>query len=177
LDDRFVVVNGSLTVAPGKSVGDSDSLQIVVPIIATEVGTTSSSYPLSVNLVRTPNPRPWQNLPLPQDVDRVGGVNPLDVLAIVNAINGDLLGSLPFPRPASTLVRPDYDVDADGSLTPLDALAVINFLNARGSGEGEGTTAVPPPLTAKVENQFDDTWLIAFTQLEEERSLQRRKRG
>jgi hypothetical protein len=177
LDDRFVVVNGSLTIAPGKSVGNSDSLQIVVPIIATEVGTTSSSYPLSVNLVRTPNPRPWQNLPLPQDVDRVGGVNPLDVLAIVNAINGDLLGSLPFPRPASTLVRPDYDVDADGSLTPLDALAVINFLNARGSGEGEGTTAVPPALTAKVENQIDDTWLIAFTQLEEERALQRRKRG
>jgi hypothetical protein len=177
LDDRFVVVNGSLTVAPGKSVGNSDALQIVVPIIVTEVGTTSSSYPLSVNLVRTPNPRPWQNQPLPQDVDRIGGVNPLDVLAIVNAINGDLLGSLPFPRPASTLVMPDYDVDADGSLTPLDALAVINFLNARGSGEGEESTAVPPPITAKVQNQADDTWLIAFNQLEEERALQRRKRG
>ncbi|MCY2977408.1 MAG: cadherin domain-containing protein [Planctomycetota bacterium] len=177
LDDRFVVVNGNLTVAPGKSVGNSDALQIVVPIIATEVGTTSSAYPLSVNLVRTPNPRPWQNQLLPQDVDRIGGVNPLDVLAIVNAINGDLLGSLPFPRPASTLLQPDYDVDADGSLTPLDALAVINFLNARGSGEGEETTAVPPPLTAKVQNLVDDTWLIAFNQLEEERSLQRRKRG
>ena len=177
LDDRFVVVNGSLALAPGKNVGNSDALQIVVPIIATEVGTTPNSYPLSVNLVRTPNPQPWQNLLIPQDVDRIGGVNPLDVLAIVNAINGDLLGSLPFPRPASTLSQPDYDVDADGSLSPLDALAVINFLNARGNGEGEGTTAVPPLLTAKVENQVDDTWLIAFTQLEEERSLQRRKRG
>jgi hypothetical protein len=177
LDDRFVVVNGSLTVAPGKSVGNSDALQIFVPIIATEVGTTPNSYPLSVNLVRTPNPSPWQNQPLPQDVDRSGGVNPIDVLAIVNAINGDLLGSLPFPRPASTLSLPDYDVDADGSLTPLDALAVVNFLNARGSGEGEKTTAVPPPLAAKVQNQLDDIWLIAFNQLEEERSLQRRKRG
>ena len=177
LDDRFVVVNRSLALAPGKSVGNSDALQIVVPIIATEVGTTSNSYPLSVNLVRTPNPRPWQNQLLPQDVDRIGGVNPIDVLLIVNAINGDLLGSLPFPRPASTLSLPDYDVDADGSLTPLDALAVVNFLNARRSGEGEETIAVPPPLAAKVQNQVDDIWLIAFNQLEEERSLQRRKRG
>ncbi len=176
LDDRFVVVNGSLTVAPGKSVGDSDALQIVVPIIATEIGTSSNSYPLSVNLVRTPNPRPWQNQLLPEDVDRIGGVNPLDVLAIVNAINGDLVGTLPFPRPASTLVMPDYDVDADGSLTPLDALAVINFLNALGRGEGEETSAVPPPLSAKLQNPLDDTWLIAFNQLEEEQSLQRRKR-
>jgi hypothetical protein len=75
------------------------------------------------------------------------------------------------------LSLPDYDVDADGSLTPLDALAVVNFLNARRSGEGEETIAVPPPLAAKVQNQVDDIWLIAFNQLEEERSLQRRKRG
>ncbi len=174
-DDRFTVVDGNLVLAPGKGVAESDPIQMVVPIQVTEVGADGKTYPLNVALTRITNRFPWQNRLNPLDVDRVDGVNPLDVLALINAINAGDLGSLPFPRPANSLSLPDYDVDGDGTLTPLDVLAVINSINNRASGEGEATPLASPTLNTKVDDDAH-IWLAAYNQIEEERLSLRRRR-
>jgi hypothetical protein len=188
LDDRFVVQNGRLLLAPGKFISESDPANLVIPIIVRELGTNGLSYPLSININRISNPRPWQNPTNPLNVDGIGGVDPLDVLALVNAINGGRQGALPSPRPSSTLSESYYDVDGDGSLNPLDVLAVVNFLNDKpavppSGGEGEGSYLESPSGFSVVlddkNEQLDasSVWLAAFNQLEEERQGTRRRRS
>ena len=70
----------------------------------------------------------WQNHLLIRDVDQSGLVTPLDVLILVNAINGSGIRVLP-PRPIAS-TEPFFDVSGDGSLTPLDVLVVINAINS-----------------------------------------------
>jgi len=188
LDDRFMVQNGRLQLAPGKSVSDSDPANLVIPIIVRELGTNGLSYPLSININRISNPSPWQNPTNPLNVDGIGGVDPLDVLALVNAINGGRQGALPSPRPSSTLTESYYDVDGDGSLNPLDVLAVVNFLNDKptvppSGGEGEGSDlGMPSSFSVALEDKNEQldvssVWLTAFNQLEEERQGIRRRRS
>ncbi len=176
-DDRFTVVDGNLVLAPGKGVLESDPIQMVVPIQVTEVGGEGKSYSLNVGLTRISNRFPWQNRLNPQDVNRVGGVNPLDALAVINAINAGELGRLPFPRPASSLSLPDYDVDGDGTLNPLDVLAIINSINNRAGGEGETMPITSSAVSASDTRADDAAWLAAYTQIEEERLTLRRRRG
>ncbi len=173
-DDRFIVKDGNLFLAPGKSLGDTIPTQLNIPITATEIGANPFSYPLSIAITRIANSNPWQNRLNPLDVDRTGDVGPLDALAIINAVN-ESKTKLTFPRPASSLPDPDYDADGDGSLSPLDVLAIINFINGRkpGSGEGELSQSVLPTQT----KDSSGVWLAAFTQLEEERTTLRRKRS
>jgi hypothetical protein len=192
LDDRFVIKDGRLLLAPGQSMTELDPLVIVVPVKATEIGTNPISYSLSVNVTRIPNPNPWQNQANPLNVDRSGPgegtpVDPRDALVVINAINSRLLGKLPFPRPASTLDQSDVDVDGDGFLNPLDVLVIVNYLNRNsrpGSGEGESTDsekiAQPSPVfysdLVKSEKTMDaDVWLNAYRQLEEELQARRRR--
>ena len=173
-DDRFIVKDGNLFLAPGKSLGDTLPTQLTVPITATELGANPLSYPLSIPITRIANANPWQNRLNPLDVDRTGDVGPLDVLSIINAVNAGKT-QLTFPRPASTLTEPDYDADGDGSVSPLDVLAIINFINGRkpGAGEGESSQSDQPTQT----KDSSGVWLAAFTQLEEERTTLRRKRS
>ena len=87
---------------------------------------------------------PYTNQANPLDVNGDGGVSPLDVLQIVNYLNFNGSGALPFPPAVAP--PPFLDVNGDGAVTPLDALMVINFINGRtsgggvpgGGGEGEG---------------------------------------
>lgn len=187
LDDRFMVLNGRLLLAPGKYVSDSDPANLVIPIIVKELGPNGLSYPLSINISRISNPKPWQNPTNPLNVDGIGGVDPLDVLDLVNAINSNRQGVLPSPRPSSTLNESYYDVDGDGSLNPLDVLAVVNFLNGGSNalppgGEGEGAALRSPSDLSVVSGDKDEQldasslWLAAFNQLEEERQGTRRRR-
>ncbi len=177
-DDRFIVVGENLVVAPDRYVDETDPIQIVIPVVVTEVGADLKSYTLNVGLNRIPNRNPWQNRLNPLDVNRENGVDPLDALAIINALNAGDVSRLPFPRPASTLSLPDFDVDGDGTINPLDALAIINFLNVKASGEGEKeeqSNALPSsPIGTKLD---DGSWLAAYTQIEEERISTRRRRG
>ena len=189
LDDRFVVQNGRLLLAPGKSISESDPAIVVIPLIVRELGTNGLSYPLSININRISNPNPWQNPTNPLNVDGIGGVDPLDVLALVNAINSNRQGTLPSPRPSATMNESYYDVDGDGSLNPLDVLAVVNFLNDKPTtvpppgGEGEGSYLESPSGFSVVlddkNEQLDasSVWLAAFNQLEEERQGTRRRRS
>ncbi len=176
-DDRFTVENGNLVLAPGKGVLESDPIQMVVPIQVTEVGGDGKSYSLNVGLTRISNKFPWQNRLNPQDVNRIDGVNPLDALAAINAINAGELGRLPFPRPASSLSLPDYDVDGDGTLSPLDVLAIINTINNRASGEGESKPSALLDISDSQIRVDDAAWLAAYTQIEEERLALRRRRS
>jgi hypothetical protein len=187
LDDRFMVLNGRLLLAPGKYVSDSDPANLVIPIIVKVLGPNGLSYPLTINISRISNPKPWQNPTNPLNVDGIGGVDPLDVLDLVNAINSNRQGVLPSPRPSSTLNESYYDVDGDGSLNPLDVLAVVNFLNGGSNalppgGEGEGAALRSPSDLSVVSGDKDEQldasslWLAAFNQLEEERQGTRRRR-
>jgi hypothetical protein len=85
-------------------------------------------------------PSPWQNPTLPENVNNQGGVDPLDVLLLINEINRG--GSRALQ--GSGLTAPPYwDPTGDRVLDPLDVLLVINYINRNGvgpssSGSGEG---------------------------------------
>ena len=86
-----------------------------------------TSLQLDASTPETPTPPPQPAFPLTtnprnhQDVNADGLVTPLDVLAIVNALN-----RLPL-APASDGLY--LDVNGDGLLTPNDALQIVNYLN------------------------------------------------
>jgi hypothetical protein len=81
------------------------------------------------------------------DVVPDGNLTPLDVLTIINYINGHGSDSSPPSPPATP--PPYLDVNGDGLVTPLDVLLVINAINSQttirsfvalvlpGSGEAE----------------------------------------
>lgn len=82
----------------------------------------------NVTQVSNVNEATWHNLANPFDVNGDDGVNPLDVLIVINWINvhsGD--GSLPVPPVAPPIYY--YDVSNDGLCTPVDVLLVINHIN------------------------------------------------
>lgn len=68
----------------------------------------------------------WTNVGDEFDVNDDGSIDPLDALAVINAINN---GGSRILRPDRDLALDFVDVNMDGSLDPLDALAMTNFLN------------------------------------------------
>jgi hypothetical protein len=81
--------------------------------------------------------RPWRNEVARFDVDGDRGVSPLDVLALINAINGNVFPGGALPARSNSSPQGFFDPDGDESLSPLDVLSVVNELN-RGGGGGEG---------------------------------------
>jgi hypothetical protein len=71
----------------------------------------------------------WQNQPNNLDVNNDSGVNPLDVLSIINELNRNGPGSLPRPTGPQTPQIPLWDVNGNGWITNLDAQLVTNFIN------------------------------------------------
>lgn len=90
--------------------------------------------------------RPWQNQPVPEDVNDDGDCTALDALLIINEINAPMItqgqgSEFPMPNPNGP-PPPFFDVNGDGILDPGDVLAVVNKLNnetqpASLRGEGE----------------------------------------
>lgn len=109
-------------------------------------------------------PSPWQNQALPEDVDGKDGVNPLDVLVLVNDINQNQPRSLV----GSPINPPPYlDVNGDRYVSPLDVLAVINYINRNrggsGSGSGgEGERSSVPIITEPVHSNETAPRLVSF---------------
>ena len=68
----------------------------------------------------------WQNPLLPNDVDENQGVNPLDVLRIINEYNRTGARELPSVKPDSELY---CDVNGDWRFDPTDILTIINSIN------------------------------------------------
>lgn len=68
------------------------------------------------------------NFLMPHDVNDDGNVSPIDVLVVINRLNGN--DDLPGGE------REFHDVDDDSRLTPLDVLNVINDLNSQNTPRG-----------------------------------------
>lgn len=83
---------------------------------------------------------PWTNVVNPCDVDASDSVTPLDVLILINRINGQGAGELSGLRPTN---EPWFvDVTKDAQLTPIDVLTVINYINSAG-GQQQGESESP----------------------------------
>jgi hypothetical protein len=79
----------------------------------------------------------WTNVlqPLNTTGDEFQDVSPLDVLVVINEINGPTIRSnpnSPLPPAGTNGKRPPpfVDVDCDNFVTPLDVLRIINAINA-----------------------------------------------
>jgi glucose/arabinose dehydrogenase len=93
---------------------------------------------------------PWHNAANPRDVDGRNGVEPLDVLLIINYINASN-SRWPEPPTSQTVPPRYYDVSggtARADIDPLDVVMVINYLNRSpvATGEGESVSAAVPVL-------------------------------
>ena len=79
-------------------------------------------------LVRDNDPARWTNPSLVFDVDNSGGLNPLDVLTLIDEINRRGTRVLDPLIDAGLLF---VDPNRDGALDPLDVLFVIDQINRR----------------------------------------------
>ena len=134
---RTVITGSSVTTAPVALRVRMSSQEVLAPTGAATDGEVEDYY---VNINRNPYNNPSNRL----DVNGDGGVSPLDVLQLVNYINANGAGLLPFPAQNTP---PYLDVDGNGFVDPLDVITVINYINARTSGggvggEGEGESSV-----------------------------------
>ena len=76
--------------------------------------------------IRDSDPAPWTNPVNPYDVDNSGGMDPLDVLVVINEINRR--GSRQLD-PVLDAGLPFVDSTRDGWLDPLDVLVIVNQIN------------------------------------------------
>jgi hypothetical protein len=76
--------------------------------------------------IRDSDPAPWTNPVNPYDVDNSGGMDPLDVLVVINEINRR--GSRQLD-PILDAGLPFVDSTRDGWLDPLDVLVIVNQIN------------------------------------------------
>lgn len=145
-DERFEVVDGKLKLKDGEVVTRDfapleDLVTITINITVTDSGNPPMSTSSNVELVVTPNPRPYHNEKNPGDVNGDGKVMSDDALAIINELNangpGVLIGHYPL---GSYLV----DVNGDNFITPIDVLIIINRLNQQALPPG-GSPDTPPP--------------------------------
>ncbi len=122
------------------------------------------------SLVGRPNSA-WRNPLNINDVDRFGGVEPLDLLSVINALTAS--GSHPLTgSPSAT--DGFLDTNGDGYLDPIDALQLINFLihgtaNSSASSQS-GINLVPEPSSAALA-------LIALLGLAVARRFTRRRKS
>ena len=108
--------------------GDRGSLDVLVT--ATDQGGLSADTRFAITVA--PDPHRWQNPRHPCDVNADGSITPIDVLLLINDINGR--GSRELTTPSTPTPPPFLDPNGDGWITPLDVLIVINYINAHGSG-------------------------------------------
>jgi hypothetical protein len=93
----------------------------------------AASYNLFFQLLYTY----WHNAEQPQNVDGNEVVAALDVLYVIDYINGHF-GTAALPAPPAGVREPFYDVNNDSLCTDLDALVVINYINSLIMAQGEG---------------------------------------
>ncbi len=175
-DSRFTVANGRLKLKDEFMLSDVDSVNFAISILAIDRLDNNKSYRLQVPLSRNQSTAPWQNFKDRFDVDRDGTSGPLDVLALVNAINASSI-ALPIPRPANSYTEFDVDINGDDALSPLDVLDLVNHINSGSGGGGEGEASPMPTSNAKPAVDHDAIWLNAFAQVEGEMTQLRKRRS
>jgi hypothetical protein len=112
--------------------------------VALDLGRSSKNRNFGIRY----NGTSWTNPLNETDVDAVNGINPSDVIIIINELN---LRSVSNPEdgqlpPKNTSGEKFYDTDSDRFVSPRDAIIVINALpgNNPGSPAGAGESAVEP---------------------------------
>jgi len=139
-DSRFELRDQVLVLKPDAHVLADENGGLLVAVSVTNAdGTLQWRENLIVGIEE--NPFPWHHRERPMDADGDGFISPLDVLILINRINGN--PNLLLPHVRSQVGGRDtwFDVDADGYVTPIDVLLVINQLNRGGGGGGEGEVA------------------------------------
>jgi antitoxin (DNA-binding transcriptional repressor) of toxin-antitoxin stability system len=144
-DDRFEVVERMLKLKNSVSLNFADEQSILIRVTARDAGGLSAATSFDITVV--PNETPFHNTTLPLDVNGDGGIEPGDVLIIINIINGRGPGPLSGPYADGSGF---IDVNGDGLVTPIDALLVINHLNNDSGLEPNGEPEPPAePLIAE----------------------------
>ena len=92
----------------------------------------------------------WTNVDNCWDTTGDGLVTPMDVLSIVNYLNGFGTLSATGTPPESQQDAFFLDANGDYQVTPLDVLWIINYLNFAATGEGEGDLTQPSRAQAGV---------------------------
>jgi hypothetical protein len=96
---------------------------------------------------------PWHNAVDALDVNGDGRVTPLDAMIVINRLNAEAAGGVPFPSGYY------YDVNNDRVCTAQDVLLVINYLNAQtaaASGLEPGAAEGERPSGNARDGLFDD---------------------
>ncbi|HND52402.1 MAG TPA: Calx-beta domain-containing protein, partial [Pirellulaceae bacterium] len=157
-DSRFEIVGSTLRFKSDQYADFGAGSTITVSIQTTDNGSPSQSLTQNVVITVIANPFPWQNpiQALDTDNDNQHAIAPVDILLIINLLNGpagfiDQSGRLPRTRPATSTL-PFYDTNGDSFATPQDALLIINYLNRLAAG-GEGE--LPEPAFAPNPNALN----------------------
>jgi PKD repeat protein len=101
-----------------------------IRVTATDSGSPALAASAEFTINVTGHPFPFQNADLPPDVDGSELVTPLDVLIVINWINGNGAGPAPDSAPESADGAPCFvDVSGDNLVSPIDVLMVVNHLN------------------------------------------------
>jgi hypothetical protein len=119
--------DGTVAYTPPTNAFGIDSF---VYIVKDDDGATSNPAIVAIDIRSV-----WQNAENPVDVNGDGGLSPLDILQIVNALNFNGASLLEHPPSPPTAPPPFIDVTGDGYLTPADAMFAINCLNGQISGK------------------------------------------
>jgi hypothetical protein len=151
----IVIPDGQATSAALKvtALEDNDGIQTVV-ITASATGYVDGSDTVDVAEYMS-----WQSYTHPCDVDVDGWIVPLDVLLVIDDING--YGTRELPSPYTTMEAPPPYVDVSGNqvLSGEDILLVILYLNAYGAGPvptGPSTAApTGTPVPPAAEGEYD----------------------
>ncbi len=102
--------------------------------VTDDQGLSSTSAAIEVMVVDFAATNPWKNLRQPLDVNDDGGISPIDVLLVINAINARGTRDLPSSLATATRIFGFVDSSGDNTLSPVDVLLVINRLNQASSG-------------------------------------------
>jgi hypothetical protein len=164
---RVDAISGVVTYTPDPNFTGSDSFRYTVQDLDKF---TSNEATVTVTVTAVPdyqNPIGTQH----SDVNKSGGVSPVDALIVINYINNgypDLgippnSGQLP-PDPVFPAQPPYYwDVDGNGLVTAADVLAVISDLNSQQPpplGEGEAAPVTPRALAPAVDGGAATLWAV-----------------
>lgn len=124
--------------------GDDDLLQAgpgwTFDTVTVEENRFVSHFSQSDASLKVRSSQPWQNPLNPFDVTGDGIVSALDVLQVINDLNGQVLTSNGVFKSPGQVSSNDFrflDTDGNNFLSPQDVLLVINKLNEPSSGEGE----------------------------------------
>jgi hypothetical protein len=137
-DTRFEVVAGNLMLKRDQFLDAETEPQVEIQLTVTDWGDPPLSHAATFQISVWPNPFPWHNMALPQDINGDGAVTPSDAVLAINDINLNGIRKL-----GATPARPGQvafflDVVCDKTFTPTDIHRIVRFLNAAVARPAEG---------------------------------------